>query len=125
MAYKAAGSIRKVILDGISYVTAADSNISEIGSAYENSSVPTSGVNMRKMVRRTELRENIVLIVDDQEREALRELSDRLEDIPMSYETAGGSTFRADGWIEFENRETEENRATIKMIPRRGWDLFS
>jgi hypothetical protein len=77
------------------------------------------------MVKRVEMRENIILAVDDLEREALKVLSERLDDYPMSYETSGGSIFRAEGWIEFENRETEENRASIKMIPRRGWNLFT
>lgn len=122
---KVSGSIRKVSLDGVPYETAPDTNISEIGSRYENSDIPTSGENMRKMVRRTETRENVVLVVDDSEREALRELSERLDDFPMSYETAGGGVFRTVGYIDFENRETEENRATIKMIPRTVWSLFA
>lgn len=120
-----AGSIRKVILDGVSYVVAGDTNVSEIGSPYENSAIPTSGGNIRKMVKRTEVRENVVLVVDDEEREALRDLAMRLDDFPISYETAEGSVFRTDGWIEFENRETEEKRATVKLFPRVRWDLFS
>lgn len=118
------GSIRKLTLDGLPFNVAPDTNISEIGSAYENSAVAGSSFNIKKMMKRSETRENVVLLTDSEEREALRELADRTEDFPISYETAEGSTFRTDGWIDFENRETEESRSTIKLFPRTRWRLF-
>lgn len=120
------GSIRKINIDGIPFEVAADTNINETGSEYENSLVKTSGRNFRKMMGRAELRENVVLITDADARESLRELADRVGDAyPLSYETADGSTYRADGWIDFENRETEESRSTIKFLPQTSWDLFA
>jgi hypothetical protein len=120
------GSIRKINIDGIPFEVAADTNINETGSEYENSLVKTSGRNFRKMMGRAELRENVVLITDADARESLRELADRVGDAyPLSYETADGATYRADGWIDFENRETEESRSTIKFLPQTSWDLFA
>jgi hypothetical protein len=124
MAKDLSGTLRRITLDGITFDCMADTNATEVGSAFENSAVPTSGRNMRKMMRRTENREGIVLACNGSERELLRGLADRRTDFPMSYETAAGDVYRAQGWIEFENRETEENRATIQMHPRTEWEPF-
>lgn len=120
-----AGAIRKVTLDGVTYRVFGDANIKEVGSGWENSSVVTSGGTMRKMVKRVEERESVVLVANGQERETLRDLADGLSDFPMSYETASGDVYRAIGFIEFESRETEENRATVKLIPRDKWEFFA
>lgn len=119
-----AGSIRAVVLDGVSFDVPMDVNVSEIGSAFENDVVPSSGRNMRKMTRRAEIREGVVVLCNGAERDILRELADRPSDFTLAYETAGGDSYKAQGFIEFENRETEENRATLKLIPRGTWDAF-
>lgn len=118
------GSLRKVTLDGVTFDVFGDTNISATPSAFENTSVPTSGRNMRKMMKRSEIRESVTIVANGAEQEALKELAERLTDFPMSYETAGGDVFRATGWIEFESHETEENRATIQMHPRQSWEAF-
>lgn len=119
------GSIRKVTLNGITFDAMADANFSEIGSQFENEAVPTSGRNLRKMTRRAKNVESVVLACDGSEREIISNLADQVDDFPMSYETASGDVYRATGWIEFENRETEEGRATIQMHPRNNeWQPF-
>ena len=118
------GTPLKVILDGTTFDVMADTNITETGSQFEISAVPTSGRNMKKMVRRPESRESVVLACNGDEREVLKELAERIEDFPMSYETAAGDVYRCAGFIEFENRETEESRATIQMLPRDKWESF-
>jgi hypothetical protein len=124
-----AGTIKKVTLDGVTYDVPADINISEMGSGFENSLIPTSGRNVLKQVKRAEIREGVVLIVDDLEMDRLKELAERQGDgekaFPMSYQTAAGVTKRATGWIEFANRETEENRAAITLLPEGSWSTFS
>jgi len=119
-----AGALRKVTLDGITFDVFTDSNVKEVGSGWENSAIPTSGRTMRKMVKRVEEREGVVVACNGAERAVLKELSERQSDYPMSYETASGDTFTAQGFIEFESRETEENRATLKLIPRDGWSAI-
>lgn len=118
------GTLRKVTLDGVTFDVMADTNVSEIGNAWQNEGVPTSGRNIRKMTRRVEAREGVVLACNGAERELIKALADRTDDFPMSYETAAGDVYRAVGFIEFENRETEEGRATVQLIPRNGWDSF-
>lgn len=124
MAKDISGTLLKVTLDGITFDVAADTNVTETGSGVENEGVPSSGRNMRKMTKRVQTREGITLLANGDERELLQSLSERRADFPMSYTTAAGDVYRAQGWIEFENRETEENRATIQMHPRNGWDAF-
>lgn len=118
------GTPRKVVLDGITFNVFADTNISEIGSAYMNENVPTSGNNIIKKTRRSQNREGVVVAADGGERELLKDLSERTEVFPISYELASGDIFRASGIIEFENRETEENRAAITLLPEGIWTLF-
>ncbi len=124
MANDVAGSIRKLTLDGIPFDVNADANISEVGSKFENSILPTSGRGMRKMMKRTEDREGVVVACNGDERDILRELADRPTDFPLSYETAAGDVYRTTGFIEFENRETEENKASLKLFPRKEWQPF-
>lgn len=118
------GSIKSVRLDGTSFDVLGDSNFSEVGGNSENEAIPTSGTNIKKMTRRAEIREGVVLACNGFERDILKTLSERTSDFPMSYTTAAGDTFSADGWIEFENRETEEIRATVQLHPRLTWTQF-
>jgi len=124
MAKDISGSLRKVTLDGVTYNVAADVSVTEVGSKFENSNVPHSGGNMRKMVKRSENREGIDLLANSAEKEQLKSLADQLDDFPMSYETAAGDVYRTTGRIEFESRTTDENRATIQMLPADEWTLF-
>lgn len=118
------GTIRKVTLDGITFDVMGDTNIKEVGSRYQSEAIPTSGRNLHKMTKRVETREGVTIACNGSEREVLKGLAERTTDFSMSYQTANGDVFRTVGWIEFENRETEESRATIQMIPRDGWEPF-
>ena len=124
MAKNVSGSIRKLTLDGVTFDVLGDANFSETVSAYESEAVPTSGVNIRKMTKRAKIVESVVVGANGAERDQLKALAERTTDFPMSYETAGGDVFRAQGWIEFENRETEENRASLQLHPRADWTSF-
>lgn len=119
-----AGSIRKVTLDGVTYDAMGDSNVGETGGPWENDGVATSGRNIRKMTKRVDLRDGLVLAANGAEFEQLKELAARTDDFTMSYTTASGDVYRAMGWIEVEKRETEENRVTVKMFPRKTWESF-
>jgi hypothetical protein len=118
------GTLRKVTLDGVTYDVFADSNVKAIPSRYENTAIPTSGRNMHKMMRRVQSREDVTLVANGAEQEALKSLAERRSDFPMSYQTAAGDVYRAQGWIEFARHDTEENRATVTMHPREEWEAF-
>lgn len=115
------GTLRNVTLDGISFDVFADTDVKEVGGKYENSAIATSGRNMHKMVKRVEEREGVDLATNGAERGVLKELSERNVDFGMSYTTASGDTYFATGWIEFDSRQTAENKSTIKMMPRNDW----
>ena len=120
------GTPRKLTLDGTAFDVMADTNISEAGSRFENEAVPTSGRTMKKMTRRSQGVEGGTIACNGDERTLLREFDERTENFPMSYELASGDVYRAVGFIIFENRETEEYRATIQMHPAEGnqWEEF-
>ncbi len=124
MARKIAGSNRKFTIEGITYNIAADANFTETFAEYENSMIASSGGAMRKMIKRVPTREGIVLLTEALEREQLKSFAEQLDDLKFSYTNAAGDTYRAEGTIEVENNETEENRTTIQAIPRNGWTLF-
>jgi len=119
-----AGSLRKLTVDGVSYNVAADANVSEIITQFENSMIPTSGAAMRKMMKRVPTRESVVLITDGADREALISVAEGLGDVPISYTNAAGDTYRCQGIIEIENNETEENRTTVQILPSGVWTAF-
>ena len=124
MAKDTSGSIIKLLLDGVSYDVLASSNFSEVHSKFENDSIPTSGGNSRKMTRRATNREGVEVKANGAEVAGLVALADGSADFPISYTTAAGDVYRTTGWIEFENRETEDNKASLKLFPRKDWSSF-
>ncbi len=118
------GSLRKVTIDGVTFRVAADGGFSGPGSIYENTSIPTSGGNVRKMVKRAPVKEGLTLICNGSERDELQDIADSRDDVPLAVETAAGDIYRATGWIEFEGYESEEGKATIQMHPRDTWTTF-
>lgn len=121
------GTPRKITLDGVTFDVMADTNISEIGSRFENEPVPTSGRTMKKMTRRSQGAESVTVACNGEERTLLREFDERQENFSMSYELASGDVYRTVGFIIFESRETEEHRATIQMHPAETneWEEFT
>jgi len=121
------GTPRKVTIDGITFDVKADTNLSEMGSKFENEPVPTSGRTMKKMTRRSQAVESITVACNGEERTLLRQFDERTENFSMSYELASGDVYRTVGFIVFENRETEEATATIQMHPAEAneWEEFT
>lgn len=122
------GTLRKVTIDGISYDAAFDANVTLNLSPYETEGVPTSGRTMFKKMLRSPNAESVVLVVSPVEQDTLRQAAERLDTYPMSVTLADGSVYTTVGQINFENVETEENRASIMIIPDRAigaWQLFA
>jgi len=111
------GSIRKFSVNGLSLNVAADSNVSMPPSEYENSSIATSGANMRKMVKRVMEMDGLVVIVNSDEVAQLKVLSETMDSLTLSVTNAAGDTARNTGTINLDTHETEENRLTVKLIP--------
>lgn len=124
MARDVVGSLRGCSIEGDSFRVAADSNLSQILTRYENSRVATSGKAMRKMMKRVLEHEGLNLIVNAEEIVALKTYAEDLSDLQLSYRNAAGDEFKALGSIEVENIDTEEGRATIKMQAADEWTPF-
>jgi hypothetical protein len=124
MSVDTTGSLRKVTLDGITFDTAADADVSQIRGQFTNSGTPSSGRNMKKSEKRVEEVSGVDLLTNAEEFETLKALSERTKDFPMSYTTAAGDVYRASGFIDLEKRQTQDGKTTIKMIPRFQWEVF-
>lgn len=124
MAKFISGSLRKLTIEGISFNVAADANLTETFTTFENSMIASSGRALRKMMKRVPMREGLVLLTDAAERETLKSFAESLDDLKVSYTNAAGDTYRCSGTIEIENNETEENRTTCQVHPREDWTAF-
>lgn len=121
MAKDITGTPRKFTVEGQPFRLAADVNITQTISRWENSMIPTSGVSMRKMVRRVTIREGFVLIVNADEIVDMKAYAEQIDDTKISYTNADLSEYKCEGVIEIENVETEEGRMTIQVHPRDDW----
>lgn len=119
-----AGSLRKMVINGISYDVAADADISHVFTTFEVSRVPSSGVSMKKMVKRVPTAENFVLLTSGSEREQLKEFSEQIADVPITYTDAAGNEYTCEGSFNIDNNTTQENRTTIIVQPDLDWTAF-
>lgn len=127
MANNNSGTPRKVTLDGLSFSVPGDANITLNFSAYETEGIPTTGETMYKMTLRIPTAEGIDLIVNAADEDRLHKLSERLDSFPISITLASGATYKTTGKIKYEKVETQENKATIVVIPNKsvnGWTKF-
>lgn len=123
-AKKAAGSIRKLTIEGISFDVAADATFSEVFTIFENAMIPTSGAAMRKMTKRIPTVEGVVLITDADERLVLKDFAEGIDNVKITYQNAATDSYRCEGTIEIEGNETEENRTACTIQPAGDWTKF-
>ena len=117
------GTPRKVTIDGETFNVAADANFAQTpGNTVEG--VRHTGGTMMKNTLNVENLESVTLIATGTQFESLKEKSKRDVNYPMSYELASGDVYRAVGLITLDNRETEENRVDLTMIPDGEWEPF-
>ena len=125
---RTSGTIRKVALDGVTYIVPADINVTVNLSPFETEGQPTSGDTMFKMTIRIPTAEGVTISASPSEQDELRKLAERLANFPMSITLADNSTYTTKGRINFENVETETNVASLVLIPYRAlgaWELFA
>ena len=119
------GSIRKVLIDGLSFNAAADGNFAKTPQI-EKDAVRHSGGNMIKNTLASGNVESVKLICTPAEFDTLEGKAAEQGEFAMSYEMADGSVFRTSGEIMLGNYESEEHSVEITMIPSSGsWDLFA
>lgn len=119
------GSIRKVLINGLSFNAAADGNFAKTPKL-EKEAVRHSGGNSIKVTFASGNVEGVKLICTPTEFDTLEGFADELESFSMSYEMADGSTYRSTGHIALDNYESEETSVEVTMIPDSGsWELFA
>lgn len=124
MSIDTVGTLRKVTLDGVTFRTSADADISQVRGRYTNEAVATSGPTMKKQTARVEEATGVDLVTNAAEYEVLKDLANRTKDFPMSYTTAAGDVYRATGFINLDKRQTQDGKTTISLLPRQEWEAF-
>jgi hypothetical protein len=113
------GTPRKFMLEGNSYDLAADVDINEILTKFENSLIHTSGKPVLKQVKRSQDLTDVVLVTSGNDREQLRDFADNPPDggLSASYTDADGNTYRFTCFINIDSNTTAEARTTIMLLP--------
>lgn len=118
------GSIRKVVIDGITFDIPLDADATFNYSLYTIEGQATSGGNMTKRTKRVQTVEGLVVACTAAEMVTLADKADSLADKTLSVELADGSVFKASGQVNFENYTSQDGKASIQLIPRKNWTPF-
>jgi hypothetical protein len=118
------GTIRKVVIDGVTYDVFNDVDITFNKSKYTIESMATTGRTLHKRTKRVQTIEGLVLATTPAEMVALANKADALADKTFSIELADGSVFKATGQINFENYTSADGKSNIQLIPTRDWTEF-
>jgi hypothetical protein len=70
------GTMKKLVLAGITYDVLSDSNFSETVSKYKNESMPSSGRTMRKMTRQAPIVKSVTILCNQIERDRIKALAE-------------------------------------------------
>ncbi len=120
-----AGSVKKLTLDGTTFRLAADAEINTKFGAFESETIPTSGEDMRKMTRRSQMADGVDVTVDAVEKELLIALSERTDAYALSYKDASGVLHTSKGGISIDDSSTQDGKVTIKILPLQKWEIFA
>jgi hypothetical protein len=118
------GSIRKVVIDGVTYDVIGDANAKHNASRFETEGVATSGKTMMKMKKRVPTIESVDLATFPADMVALKAKAESLADVTLSIEYADGSIFKSSGRINFESWESESGKSAVMLIPSKDWTEF-
>lgn len=118
------GTIRKVVLNGITFDVFADTKISFNRSGFEIEGQATTGKTLYKMTKRVRTIESLDLATSPSDMESLKELSESLADITMSVELADASIYKSTGRVFFDKYESETGKSSVQLIPAGDWTAF-
>ena len=121
-----AGTLRKLQLDGNPFNMPADIDLAEMVTQ-EVTGIPSTGETMFQVVKKVPERDGVVVLCDDDDWILLQELAARAstgDPFPCSYTNSAGVTYTGPAHINIEQRQTAENKATLKLIPSQGWSRF-
>jgi hypothetical protein len=102
---------------GISFDVAADADLEETITEFENTLIATTGDSVIKQEKRPQQVGGLVLITSGADREILRDLAESGAKFPMSYTSRAGDTYRLTGTFNVENNTTMESRTSLVLLP--------
>ena len=118
------GTIRKMTVEGISFLVPADANFSFKPSEYNNEAIATSGETIYKKTKVSPTLD-MELIVNPTEMDVLVSYASQLGSLKISVVDAEGYTMRAEAQISIESYEKAENKAKLTVLPKGGWTTFA
>lgn len=124
MPKRKAGTLQKVLINGIPFSTPGDVDLAEVFTKYENSVIPSTGQGMIKQEARVPARNDLVLLTDGGEREILKAFAEAGETMTFSYTNRAGDIYRSQGTINIDANQTNENRTTIQLLPLDDFSAF-
>ena len=118
------GSLKKLVIDGVTYDVSADAKASLNPSQYDIEGQPTSGDTMFKYTKRIQTITGIDCMLSPSQLDSLRAKADSLADLTLAVTLADGSVYRGTGRIKIDKWESDTNKATIDLIPAQPWTPF-
>ena len=114
---KKGGTLRKYMIKGISFDVAADADIEDTLTEFENSLIASSGAPLLKQEKRPVTKTGLVLLTTGAEREILKDIADGGKSERQSYTDRAGNVYRFSGSINVDSHTTMESRTTITLLP--------
>lgn len=121
---EATGTLRKVVLDGVTFDVMSDANINFKRSKFEKEGQATSGKTLVKMTKRVQNVESVDLGCTPAEMEDIAAKADSIADITMSFQLADGSVYKGKGHVHFDGYESDTGKITLTLIPTGEWTPF-
>lgn len=111
------GSLRKVLIGGVSYDVASDVSAEFKPSRFEKENMATSGDNLTKYTLVSQDITGIDLVVPPLDKDVLQLVVDSTIAVPVSLTLADDSVFAGIAHVNAETWSTEELRQTISLLP--------
>ncbi|MCK5219321.1 hypothetical protein KAR10_07360, partial [bacterium] len=103
-----AGSIRKLTLDGVTFLMAGDADINTKFSDYESEVIATSGEGKRKMVKRPQIADGVDVTVNAAEKVLLIALANRTDSYTLAYNDASNDLYTSEGGISIDDSSSQD-----------------
>jgi len=119
------GTVKKIIIGGITYAVPADVNLTVNLSSYVTEGMPTSGDTVFKKTKRVPTIEGADIITSFKEAASLKTVAESLANTTLAVVFADNTTYRSTGQINFENFESETGRSKVTLIPSTSVDPWT
>lgn len=121
------GTLTALVLDGIRLNVFGDTDGTQAGGNFEVSELPTSGINVKKMVKMAGKVTGVSSYTTAVQHDLLSELNDRIKNFTIRFTDAEGNTYRGIGFINYQGRTQADSKSTLDLIPENsaGFALFA